>query len=205
MKPYKFFVFPLFLALAVLLCGRQLKASAAERVLYTDSDAIALAQMAWGEAGAVKDQVLSDGRVISSTAQKAAVMWTALNQYDAGIADSLIGVIAKPNNFYGYDPDHPVQDDLLSLAYDVLNRWEREKLGETDVGRVLPPDYIYFTGDGKYNYFRNEFKTNVYYDWRLEDIYAENQNEINRLKPPCSGRVASLPVRNAGRTDLYPQ
>ena len=205
MKPYKLFLYSFFLALAVLLCGRQFKASAAERALYTDSDAIALAKMTWGEAGAVKDQVLSDGRVISSTAQKAAVMWTALNQYDAGIADSLIGVITKPNNFYGYDPDHPVQDDLLALAYDVLDRWDREKLGETDVGRVLPADYIYFSGDGKYNYFRNEFKTNVYYNWRLEDIYANIHDEINRLKPPCGGRVAAVPVRNAGRTDLYPQ
>lgn len=170
---------------------------------YADSDAIALAKMTWGEAGAVKDQTLPDGRVISSTAQKAAVMWTALNQYDAGIADSLLGVITKPNNFYGYDPAHPVQEDLLALAYDVLDRWEREKLGETDVGRVLPPDYIYFTGDGKYNYFCDEFHTNTYYDWRLEDIYAENQIEAYRLKPPCSGRLAALPVRDAGRADLY--
>lgn len=205
MKPYKLFLFTFFLTLAVLLCSRQLKASAVERALYTDSDAIALAKMTWGEAGAVKDQTLSDGRVISSTGQKAAVMWTALNQYDAGIADSLIGVITKPNNFYGYDPDHPVQDDLLALAYDVLNRWEREKQGEEDVGRILPADYIYFTGDGKCNYFRNEFKTNVYYDWRLEDIYAENHDEINRPEPFSSRRMAAVPVRNAGRTDLYPQ
>lgn len=204
MKPNKLFLFSLFLALAVLLWSRCLSASAAERVGYTEADAIALAKMTWGEAGAVKDQAIPDGRVISSTAQKAAVMWTALNQYDAGIADSLIGVITKPNNFYGYDPAHPVKDDLLALAYDVLDRWERERQGETDVGRVLPNDYIYFTGDGKYNYFRNEFKTNVFYDWRLEDIYAENQIEAYRLKPLGKGRVESLPVRNAGRNSKYP-
>lgn len=161
--------------------------------IYTDSDAIALAQMAWGEAGAVKEQTLTDGRIVSAACQQAAVMWTALNQYDAGIADSLLGVITKPNNFYGYDPTHPVQDDLLALAYDVLNRWEREKHGETDVGRVLPPDYIYFTGDGKYNYFRNEFKVNVYYGWRLEDIYSPKRSE-KIGKQTHSGRISSAAI-----------
>jgi len=193
MKPYKLFLFTFFLTLAALLCSRQLKASAAERVPYTEADAIALAKMTWGEAGAVKDQTLPNGRVISSTAQKAAVMWTALNPYDAGIADSLLGVITKPNSFYGYDPAHPVQEDLLALAYDVLDRWEREKLGETDVGRVLPADYIYFTGDGKYNYFRNEFKTDVFYDWQLEDIYSPKRSE-KIGKQTHSRRISSAAI-----------
>ncbi len=191
---YKIYAAGLIAAIIILLL-LPLKSCAAEH--YTESDAIALAKVTWGEAGAVKDQVLPDGRVISSTAQKAAVMWTVLNLYDSGDRDSIIGVITAPMHFLGYDSNHPVQPDLLRLAYDVLDRWEREKQGESDVGRVLPKDYLYFTGDGKYNYFRNEFKTNVYYDWRLEDIYAQN-SKIKRLRPLKIGRLDADAIRRFG-------
>ena len=43
------------------------------------------------------------------------------------------------------------------LAEDVLIRWYLEKQGVPEVGRVLPRDYFWFTGDGRHNYFRNEF------------------------------------------------
>lgn len=139
---------------------------------YTQDDAIALAKMAYGEAGGVPDLKIGD-IVISPKCQQAATMWTVLNRYDIGGMDSVYAVIVAPGAYHGYWESNPVTDDLLDLAIDVLNRWTRERLGETDVGRVLPAGYIYFGGDGTYNYFRNEFEGGTRWTWDYGDPYAE--------------------------------
>ncbi len=139
---------------------------------YTQEDAIALAKMAYGEAGGVPDLKIGD-QIISPKCQQAATMWTVLNRYDMGGMDSVYAVVVNPGAYHGYWESNPVTDDLLDLAIDVLNRWTRERLGETDVGRVLPAGYIYFGGDGTYNYFRNEFEGGTHWTWDYGDPYAE--------------------------------
>ena len=139
---------------------------------YTQEDAIALAKMAYGEAGGVPDLKIGD-QIISPKCQQAATMWTVLNRYDMGGIDSVYAVIVNPGAYHGYWESNPVTDDLLDLAIDVLNRWTRERLGETDVGRVLPAGYIYFGGDGTYNYFRNEYEGGTRWTWDYGDPYAE--------------------------------
>lgn len=136
--------------------------------LYTDEDAVALAKTLYGEARGVR----SNG-IVSGTAQKAAVIWCVLNRYDAGYEDSIVEVCAAKGQFAGYSPSFPVWDDLLELSYDVLDRWNAEKHGETDVGRVLPAEYLWFSGDGKYNHFRDAYRTSNRWDWSLGDPYAE--------------------------------
>lgn len=140
--------------------------------LYTDADAVALAQMVWGEGRGIGELITWDGRVVSGDCQKAAAMWCVLNRYDAGWSDSIIGAVAAPSQFHGYSSGNPIDEDLLELAYDVLDRWNNEKHGETDVGRVLPADYFWFHGDGRYNHFRNEYNSNGYWDWSLGDVYG---------------------------------
>lgn len=139
---------------------------------YTQEDAIALAKMAYGEAGGVPDLKIGD-QVISPKCQQAATMWTVLNRYDMGGMDSVYAVVVNPGAYHGYWESNPVTDELLDLAIDVLNRWTRERLGETDVGRVLPAGYIYFGGDGTYNYFRNEYEGGTRWTWDYGDPYAE--------------------------------
>ena len=136
--------------------------------LYTDEDAIALAKTLWGEARGVKDN-----GIVSGTAQKAAVVWCVLNRYDAGYEDSIFEVISAKDQFHGYRASYPVEDDLLELAYDVLERWNAEKHGETDVGRVLPAEYLWFGGDGEVNRFRDAYRGGTKWDWSLADPYAE--------------------------------
>lgn len=105
--------------------------------LYSDEDAIALAKLTWG-GGARGVPVLEvNGRNVSTRAQQAAVMWTVLNRFDEGYEDSIIGVITAKGQFHGYSESHPIEEDLLELAYDVLDRWNAEKHGETVV-RELP-------------------------------------------------------------------
>lgn len=142
--------------------------------LYTDEDAIALAKLTWGEARGVPDLKIN-GRVISTRTQQAAVMWTVLNRFDEGYKDSIIGVITAytvdkngkiHKQFHGYSEEHPVEEELLALAYDVLDRWNAEKHGEIVV-RELPSGYLWFHGDGIWNHFRDAYKNGNEWDWSV--------------------------------------
>lgn len=133
--------------------------------LYSDEDAIALARLTWGEARGVPDLKVN-GRVISTRTQQAAVMWTVLNRFDEGYADSIIGVITANGQFHGYSEEHPVEEDLLELAYDVLDRWNAEKHGDV-VMRELPSGYLWFHGDGIWNHFRDAYKNGNEWDWSI--------------------------------------
>ena len=135
--------------------------------LYTDNDAVVIAKTIWGEARGVRDSV------VTTECQWAAVTWTILNRFDAGYSDTIAGVVTAPNQFHGYKASFPIDDDILELVFDVLERWNAEKLGEEDVGRVLPADYLWFGGDGAHNHFRNEYRGGTRWDWSYGDPYAE--------------------------------
>lgn len=114
-------------------------------------EAAMLARLVRGEAGG-----------IWSLTEQACVMWVVLNRVDTGKwGDTIAEVITSPYQFY-YIPSFGTTDDygrdLIWLAEDVISRWEREKAGETDVGRVLPVEYLYFGGDGYHNYFRTTYE-----------------------------------------------
>lgn len=142
--------------------------------LYTEADARALAQMAYGECRGVESLVIN-GKVISGTCQKAATMWVVLNRYDAGYADSIVDVVAAPYQFVGYRASNPVDPELLELAHDVLERWSAEQRGSKDAGRIIPADYLWFVGDGKHNHFSNIYGAGKYYNWQLPDVYAAEE------------------------------
>lgn len=52
-----------------------------------------------------------------------------------------------------------------------MQRWNAEKNGETNVGRVLPKEYTFFIGDGFENHFTDEWKSTDYWDWPLPSPY----------------------------------
>ena len=104
-----------------------------------------LAQVVWGEARGIPDKT-----------QQACVIWCVLNRVDhPAYPNTIEEVLTQPNQFHGYDMNFPATEELKELARDVLIRWNREKNGETDVGRCLPQEYLFFTGDGHQNYFRD--------------------------------------------------
>ena len=104
-------------------------------------------------------------------------MWTILNRVDSELAyfpDTVYEVCTQKMGgtyMFAYRENAPVDEDLYKLACDVLERWEREKRGETDIGRTLPREYVYFWGNGKHNYFRIEYQGKQYWDWSLPDPY----------------------------------
>lgn len=111
--------------------------------IWTEDDAIALAQMAWGEARGCSEY------------EQAQTMWCVLNRVDAW-GGTPISQCAASGQFYGYSPYNPVTDELYELSIDVLTRWESEHNGET-IERELGSTYLWFTGDGAHNYFREGF------------------------------------------------
>ena len=126
------------------LCVQMVKEPEYE-MYYTQEDVIAVAKMLYGE---------SRGCTIDN--QRKAV-WCVLNRVDAdGFPDTIIGVLSQPNQFHGYSPAFPVWDELTAVAEDVLTRWSLEKQGVA-VNRELPKSYLYFTGTGRENIFREAY------------------------------------------------
>lgn len=114
-------------------------------IYFTDADIIACAKLLWGEArGCTKDN-------------QAKCVWVVCNRVDdPRFPDTITGVITQPSQFHGYDPSYPVSDELYAVALDVLTRWSMEKQG-AEIVRELPSTYLYFTGDGMQNRFREAY------------------------------------------------
>ena len=130
-----------------------------------EEEARMLAQLVWGEA-----------RGIASDAEKAAVVWCVLNRVDSDrFPDTIEAAVTQPGQFAGYHPGHPVEAELLALCEDVLRRYEAEKMGVEEVGRTLPEDYLYFTGNGQENEFRRGYEDKAVWDWSLPSPYEEEE------------------------------
>ena len=122
-----------------------------------------LARLIWGEA-----------RGVPSDMHKAAVVWCVLNRVDdPRFPDTVLEVLEAPYQFAGYSADYPVLPELATLASDVLIRYHAERDGGTNVGRVLPVEYLYFTGDGRNNHFTIGWKDAETWDWCLQNPYND--------------------------------
>lgn len=132
-----------------------------EVIYYSEEEVVMVAKVLYRECGGVP-----------SITERACVAWTICNRVGAdGFQDTVKGVIEYPGAF-AYIVDTPVTDELYELAKDVLSRWNSERNGKTDVGRVLPEDFKFFSGDGEHNYFRNAYRGNyIIWDYSLESPY----------------------------------
>lgn len=112
---------------------------------FTEEDAAEVAKMLWGEArGCTRDNQIK-------------CAWVVVNRVDdERFPDTIHGVLSQPNQFHGYDPAFPVTDELYSVAFDVLTRWSYEKQG-IPVRRELPGSFLWFTGNGRENIFREVY------------------------------------------------
>ncbi len=112
---------------------------------FTEEDAAEVAKMLWGEArGCTRDNQIK-------------CAWVVCNRVDdERFPDTIQEVLEQPSQFHGYDPAYPVLDELYSVAFDVLTRWSYEKQG-IPVRRELPQSFLWFTGNGRENIFREEY------------------------------------------------
>jgi len=131
--------------------------------LYTKADVDILARLIYTEARGVK-----------SRTEQAAVVWCVLNRLDnlERSENSIAEVVTAPFQF-DYRPWVPVIDEFRELAVDVLERWQAEKQGQNEVGRVLPAEYQFFEGDGQRNHFTDEWKSDEFWDWSLPSPYED--------------------------------
>lgn len=108
-----------------------------------------------------------EARGIKSYTEIACVAWTILNRIDVGYNSTIYGAVTARYQF-AYNASNPTvgdyEQDFLAIAHDVILRWEREHDGETNVGRVLPKDYLWFGGHSGHNWFRNVYD-NFYNLW----------------------------------------
>ncbi len=112
---------------------------------FTEEDVAEVAKMLWGEArGCTRDNQIK-------------CAWIVVNRVDdERFPDTIQGVLEQPSQFHGYDPNYPVTDELYSVAFDVLTRWSYEKQG-IPVRRELPKSFLWFTGNGRENIFREAY------------------------------------------------
>ena len=112
---------------------------------FTEEDVAAVAKMLWGEArGCTQDNQIK-------------CAWVVVNRVDdERFPDTIQGVLSQPHQFHGYDPTSPVTSELYNVAFDVLTRWSYEKQG-IPVRRELASSFLWFTGDGVTNYFREVY------------------------------------------------
>ena len=128
-----------------------------------ETEANVMAKCIWGEARGC------------SVTEQAAVAWCILNRVDnPAYPDNIVDVITQPYQFSGYSPGNPIDPDILALCHDVIARWDMERYAVGDVGRVLPKEYLFFTGDGRTNHFRTGYKSSGTWDWSLPSPYIDD-------------------------------
>lgn len=130
---------------------------------HTEEETLMLARLLYSEC-----------RGVESDTEKACVVWTVLNRVDSDnfAGDTIQSVLTQKGQF-AYNSSAPVWEHLHWLAADVLWKWTLERNGHTDVGRVLPNNYFWFSGDGQHNYFRDTYETYKahIWDYSLESPY----------------------------------
>lgn len=115
------------------------------KMYFTEDDVTEVAKMLWGEArGCTRDNQIK-------------CAWVVCNRVDDDrFPDTIQGVLRQPSQFHGYSESFPVTDELYNVAFDVLTRWSYEKQG-IHVSRELSKSYLWFTGNGQENIFREVY------------------------------------------------
>lgn len=135
------------------------------RSVISENDEIKLAKMLWGEDRS------------NPMYMRAAIIWCVYNRMDAG--HESIDNIVNATSFPGYRESHPVKEWAVDLIRDVTIRYVLELNGFTDVGRVLPKEYLFYEQpEGKhYHIFKTKLKysdpANKVWNWSLPSPYND--------------------------------
>jgi hypothetical protein len=117
---------------------------------------------------AIPDELVAEAALLawgeysgSDYAQRTAPIWCACNRADAwGLT---LDEVMHSDAFHGLLTEREVPEEWYDLARETLARWELEKMGYIDVGRTLPSEYLYFSGNGVVNVYRTEYIGGVEY------------------------------------------
>lgn len=117
---------------------------------------------------AIPDELVAEAALLAwgeysgtDYAQRTAPIWCACNRADAwGLT---LEEVMHSDAFHGLLTDREVPEEWHDLARETLARWELEHMGYIDVGRTLPSEYLYFSGNGVVNVYRTEYIGGVEY------------------------------------------
>lgn len=131
-----------------------------------EDDVSVLVNVLYGEARGLDDT------------QKSAVIWCILNRLDNGkFGNTIYEVVSAPGQFSGYNVQRAFKEVEARnrceyVVRDVLTRYYLEKIGEENVGRTLPKEYLFFYGKDGVNKFTKAWKAyDTIWDWSLESPY----------------------------------
>lgn len=115
----------------------------------TSSDVTMLARMVWGEARGCAPE------------EQRLVVWTVLQRVDAGGVfaqyDTIEAAVTAPGQFVGYNENHPVDTDIYNLCLEALADWQSGAEPPTHEIYAPTAPYYFFDGDGRHNWFREEW------------------------------------------------
>ena len=118
---------------------------------FTHDDVEIISRMVYGEARGLPDD------------EQALCVWVVLQRLmHDDFPDTIADVVTQPGQFCGYNPEHPVTDEIYTLVLDELMKWAED--GEPPTHSIYCPEtpYYYFAErigeDGKrHNYYRAVF------------------------------------------------
>lgn len=111
---------------------------------YSSYDVTLICQTVYGEArGCSKEEQML-------------VVWCICNRADSSGA-SIEQIVTVPRQFSGYSPENPVTDAIRSVVLEVLDAWSRDQKALVYEPYATTSEYLYFSGDGRHNWFREEY------------------------------------------------
>jgi hypothetical protein len=115
--------------------------------------------------------IYREARGVPGNTEKAAVVWCVLNRVDDRHYPQSIAKVITQRHQFAWRNNTPVRQEFKNLALDVVIRWELERRGYVNVGRVLPKGYIFFGGKNGHNRFRNKYRGGTRYNWSMASPY----------------------------------
>lgn len=85
------------------------------------------------------------------------VVWCICNRADSSGA-SIEQVVTAPRQFHGYNPEHPVTDEIRSVVLEVLDAWSGGQEALVYEPYATTSEYLFFSGDGAHNWFREGWR-----------------------------------------------
>lgn len=84
------------------------------------------------------------------------VVWCICNRADSS-GVSIEQIVTAPRQFHGYNPEHPVTDEIRDVVLEVLDAWSRGQEALVYEPYATTSEYLYFSGDGVHNWFREVY------------------------------------------------
>ena len=111
---------------------------------YTSEEVTLVCQTVYGEArGCSKEE-------------QQLVVWCICNRVDYS-GTSVKQVVTADRQFHGYDPKHPVTEEIFENVTEVLEAWSRNEEALVYEPYATTTEYRYFYGDGRHNWYREEW------------------------------------------------